>query len=55
MEVIRQGQEDFDLYREYVDLFSEQLEPRLEHNLYQLLRLKNLTVEHITQAQEVHF
>ena len=45
MEAIREGQEDIDLYREYVDIFSEDLEPRLEQNLYQLLELKNLTVE----------
>ena len=30
MEAIHQGQEDFDLYREYVNIFSEELEPRLE-------------------------
>ena len=55
MEAIRAGQEDYDLYKEYVDMFSDELEALLERNLMQLLRLKNLTMDHISLAQETHF
>ena len=33
MEAIGQGKEDFDLYKDYVDLFEEALESLLESNL----------------------
>ena len=54
-EALKNGNIDYDLYKEYVEFFEDALLSLLENNLSQLLDLKQLSSDVIDRAQEIYF